>query len=142
MIISSQIRAYFGEAQILSGRGGSGLEDLAHAIDHLQQAAHLPVLGDACAARARAMGEREDPDLSFAPVLRWMQDEPARTLRLEYLIASAEYAAAANAGDRAVLYWQEADSLLREILESLTQADREAMGVHPWVISVSKGLRR
>jgi len=139
-VISESMRALLGEARYRAGDREGGAEDLAEAISQLQGERHLPALGEACAARARALGDHEDPDLSFGPVLEWMRLEPVRLLRMEYLVASARYALSYGQRGRAHRFWRSAEDLLQELGEGLSRQDREAMAVHPWVLQVRRGL--
>ncbi len=139
-VISGCMRARLGEARYCSGDREQGAEDLAEAISRLQAERHLPALGEACAARARALGDHEDPDLSYGPVLEWMRREPLRLLRMEYLVASARYASSFGQRGRAHRFWCSAELLLKEIGQDLSRQDREAMAVHPWMLHVRRGL--
>ena len=105
----------------------------------LQEQGHLPSLGEACAARARAMGDREDPDISYGPVLHWMEEEPVRILRLGYLVASAQYAESCNKRSRAQSLWLEAQALFTEVLGGLGEQERESMRVHPMAVAIERG---
>jgi len=139
-VMTSQLQALLGEARVKLGDIEKGADDLAEAIQSLQQQTHLPSLGDACAARARAMGTREDPDLSFGPVLHWMQEEPVRVLKLEYLLCSARYAESCNKRERAKKIWLEAQGVYHEIAQNLVEADKEALSVHPWMAAIERGI--
>jgi len=139
-IISSQLRVYRGEARVGLGEMELGADDLALGIQELQEEGHMPVLGEACAARARALSGREDPALSFGPVLRWMFDEPVHALRMEYLLASARYAQSLGSTLRAQRFFQEAEGLLQEIYRVMRPADQAAMSIHPWAAAIRRGL--
>ena len=94
-------------------------------------------VAEACAARARALGHKEDPELIFAPVLPWLEKEPALLVRMEYLLASARYAEAVNNRKRARALFRTADGLLQQIKQN---EDPAVMSVHPWQRAVGKGL--
>lgn len=140
-IISAQLQALLGEALVKTGKHEEGATALSLAIQRLQEQGHMPSLGEACAARARAMSDREDPDLSFGPVLHWMQEEPLSLLRMEYLLASARYAETCNKRPRAQKFWMEAQALYNTIVEALEDSEREALTVHPWAVEIAKGLQ-
>jgi len=76
----------------------------------------------------------------FQPVLSWLDREPARLVRMEYLLASARYAQEANVRDRARMYFQMAESLLRNILRDQSEEGQAALAVHPWQTTIKKGL--
>jgi len=138
--LASHLRAYLGEAQIGARRIKAGTENLSEAIRRLDRAGHVPPLAEACAARARALGHKEDPEIIFQPVLSWLDREPARLVRMEYLLASARYAMEANAKDRARKFFQMAESLLRNILRDQSEEGQAALAVHPWQKAIQKGL--
>ncbi len=110
-------------------------------IQHLQEEGHMPVLGDACIARARALEGREDPDLSFGPVLHWLAEEPVLSVRIEYLLASASYAASVGDRTRAQRYWREAELVFGDLQIGMEPADRAALSIHPWAVKLRRGLR-
>jgi tetratricopeptide (TPR) repeat protein len=139
-VISAQLQGLLGEARVKCGDGVQGAEDLAQAIQQLQEQGHMPSLGDACAARARAMADREDPVLSFGPVLHWMEEEPVKLLKMEYLLASARYAETCNKRSRARGFWLEADALYTDIANGLAEGEREALSVHPWTVAIQAGI--
>ena len=85
------------------------------------------------------MGDREDPDISFAPVLHWMEEEPVRILRLEYLVACARYAEGCNKRARAKNFWLEAQGLFTQVLEGLGEEERESMRIHPIAVAIEQG---
>jgi tetratricopeptide (TPR) repeat protein len=140
-VISAQLQALLGEARVKIGQQVQGVEDLAQAIQTLQEQGHLPSLGEACAARARAMSDREDPDLSFGPVLHWMEEEPVSLLRMEYLLSSARFAGACNKRSRARSFWLDAQALYNTIAQELGEGEREALMVHPWTVEIADGLK-
>lgn len=139
-VLASHLRAYLGEAQIGARRLKAGTENLSEAIRRLDRAGHVPPLAEACAARARALGHREDPELIFAPVLSWLEREPARLVRMEYLLASARFAEESNQRDRARVFYRDAQALLRTIQEDQSSEGRAALAVHPWQTAIRKGL--
>ncbi len=139
-VLASHLRAYLGEAQIGAQRLEEGTENLSEAIRRLDRAGHVPPLAEACAARARALGHCEDPELIFAPVLPWLEREPARLIRMEYLLASARYAEAANHRARARALYHDAQALLQEIQEAQSQEGQAALAVHPWQTAIRRGI--
>ena len=140
-VISAQMLAYLGEARVLCGDEELGERNLADSIRSLQRQRQLPTLGDACAARSRALWQREDPEITFGPVLRWINREPANLLNLEYLIMSARYAGLRADINRSGRLWREASDLQGQIMSRLSPTDAEALAVHPWTVEISKGIR-
>jgi len=140
-VISSQLRVHRGEARVKLGDFEGGADDLALGIQHLQEEGHMPVLGEACVARARALEGREDPDLSFGPVLHWLEEEPVLSVRIEYLLASASYAECVGEQTRAQRYWREAEVVFGDLQFGMEPADKAALSIHPWAVKIRKGLR-
>jgi len=140
LLMSSHLRAILGEALVGMGEVKAGAAMLKEAIDRLDRAVHLPQLAEACAARARALGDREDPELIFAPVWTWLHREPARAIRMELFLASARYAHTVGARSRARSWYLQAEALLREIQGDLAEPEQAAIAVHPWRRAVQKGL--
>ena len=138
-VVTAQLMALLGEALVKTDRQSEGMELFSESFQMLQEQGHLPSLGEACAARARAMGDREDPDISYGPVLHWMEEEPVRILRLGYLVASAQYAEGCNKRSRAQSLWLEAQALFTEILSGLGEQERESMRVHPMAVAIERG---
>ena len=99
-------------------------------------------MGEVCAARARALYADEDPELTFRPVARWLELEPATLVRVEYLVASARHAQAQGDESRSVAFLLSTRDLLRRIRAALAPKDKEALAVHPWSLLVTRGLDR
>jgi len=140
-VISAQMLAYLGEARVLCGDEELGSRNLADSIRSLQRQRQMPTLGDACAARSRALWQREDPEITFGPVLRWINREPANLLKLEYMIMSARYAELRADISRAGRLWREASDLQAQIMSKLSTTDTESLAVHPWTVEIAKGVR-
>ncbi|MCB9742136.1 MAG: protein kinase [Alphaproteobacteria bacterium] len=140
LVIAPRLQATLGEALVRSGRAAEGKEQLEQAVTELESLGHVPALADACAARARALRGSEDPDELFAPVLEWLEKEPARLHRMEHLLSAARFARSRDQRDRARAFFQAADALLTEVTENLTPQDQESMRVHPWTVEVQRGL--
>ena len=138
-VVTAQLMGLLGEALVKTDRRSEGMECFSESFQMLQEQGHLPSLGEACAARARAMGDREDPDISYAPVLHWMEEEPVRMLRLQYLVASARFAESCNKRGRAQSLWLEAQALFSEVLGGLGEQERESMRVHPMAVAIERG---
>lgn len=136
------MRAYMGEAMVQSGREEEGVHLFDTALSHLRRDRHVPSLGEACVARARAFMGREDPDVAFRPVLRWLEKEPAVLVRMEYLLAAVRHAVLLGNRERATAYLLATRELLGDVRSNLSRADRETLRVHPWNLFVRRGLNR
>ncbi|HJN76056.1 MAG TPA: protein kinase [Myxococcota bacterium] len=136
------MRAYMAEALVLCGRETEGVELFDEALSHLRRDRHVPSLGEACVARARAFMGREDPEVAFKPVLRWLGKEPAVLIRMEYLLAAVRHAVLIGNRERATAYLLATRELLGDVRGNLSRADRETLRVHPWNLFVRRGLNR
>ncbi|MCP4915648.1 MAG: protein kinase [Proteobacteria bacterium] len=141
-VLPSQMRALMGEALVVSGKEAAGVELLDTALSQLHRDRHVPALAEACVARARAFMGREDPDVAFKPVLRWLKKEPAHLVRMEYLLAAVRHAVLLNNRERATAYLLATRELLGDVRNQLSRADRETLRVHPWNLFVRRGLNR
>ena len=130
-ILSSHLRAYLGEAQVACGEREIGDRNLRRAVEQLDRMAYLPPLAEACSARARAVGDVEDPIEVYQPVLGWMDREPARLARLEFLIAAARHHHGSDMV-RARDYAKMGLELLQKIEADQDGEEKEALAVHPW----------
>ena len=101
----------------------------------------MPAMGQVCVIRARSLASIEDPELTFRPVLRWMELEPAALVRMEHLIATVRFAADTDR-ERAVAFLLAARELLQSIRMGLVEDDRESLRVHPWTTFIRRGVER
>ena len=113
----------------MTGRWEEADRETRQSIESLKDM--LPILGEACGCRARALAGREDPDLIYQPVLRWAQDEPARLIRLTYHMSSAQFAEEHGETMRSQRHFVAARGIFREIGGLLSDGDRSALQVHP-----------
>jgi hypothetical protein len=128
-VIAGQLRGWLGEGLAQIGQRKDADIQTRISVDSL--ANMLPIQGEACGCRARALAGHEDPDLIFQPVMAWSQSEPARLIRLTYHIAAAQYAIANGEQRRSQYHYLSAKSVLDEIGSLLSDGDRAALEVHP-----------
>lgn len=139
-VIAPRLNAALGEALVGVGREADGLERLRLARAELERSTNLPALAEACAARARAVKGREDADILFMPVLRWLEEEPALLLRMEHLLAALRFARERGRPEQARVYAQAANALLTVLRGQLSPADQEALQIHGRTAEISEGL--
>ena len=128
-VIAGQLRGWLGEALSYDGDREGAERETAKALDALKDM--IPILGEACGCRARALVGREDPDLIFRPVMAWAQDEPARLIRLTYHLAAAQFAQDCGEQHRSQQHYIHAEGIFNEIGGLLSDGDRSALQVHP-----------
>lgn len=104
--------------------------ELSQARALLARMGAFPALAEIAALQAERPGE--DPDVAFADVAHWMQMQPARPTRLEYLLAAARRATAEGDSSKAQVLRGRADALLAQIRRLLGPEDEDALLVHPW----------
>ena len=149
-VIALRLRGYLGRALADIGAREQGEEATRQAVEGLAEVGHLPALASACACRAHAMGEREDPEVCFGPAMPWLLEQPARMIRMEYLLAAAEHSATWGAGRQAYYQVCAARDLAVTIARQLSAADQRAFTIHPWHLRLQavdegrsfRGLRR
>lgn len=139
-VIAPRLNTALGEALVAVGREGDGLEKLRLARVELERSTNLPALAECCAARARAVRGREDADQLFAPVLRWMEEEPALLMRMEHLLAALRHARERGRWEQARVFAQAANALLAVMRAQLSPADQEAMEIHGRAAEIRAGL--
>ncbi len=131
-LVALQLEAYKGEAMAAHGDWRGAGEHTRRAIDQLGHKGWITAQAFACACRSRALGEREDPAVSFGPVLDWLESHGAATLRMEYLLVRAEYYGARGVSRQAYHYQSEARRQYAAISNQLSPAEQHAFSMHPW----------
>lgn len=126
------LMAWSGVAAFAAGDRHQADDRTRRALATLRRERHLPALAAACACRAAVSGGVEDPDLTFRPVMRWMDGHPARVARMDWLLARVDHAIARGDLRQAVASIDRADRLIEDIASRLDEADRAALRVHPW----------
>ena len=106
--------------------------DLSAATAVLRAAGALPLLAEIALGRAEIADGKEDPDALFADVAPWLDMQPVRVVRLEYLLAAMRYAERAEQPERADALRREADAVYVQIRKLLAPEDETSLGVHPW----------
>ncbi len=125
-------------AQGLAALGPSEEADrlLDAAIATLGRARHLPILAEVCARRAVVALGTVPPEVCFRPVLGWVDQEPARLSRLEWLAAALREARRTEQGIA------DAAEALHEALEELgallEPRESAALRVHPWRVAADR----
>jgi hypothetical protein len=136
-VLTPLLQAQLGEALVLTGDLAGGRTLLDAAIADLSQERNIPLLAEACAARARA--RIETPEQSFAPVSSWLETQPAMLMQVTRMVASAEHLGRIDP-ELARPKWAQVREALRRIRRTLAPADREAMRVHTWTVAVERAL--
>ena len=133
------LEALLGEALVVSGDADRGLAACTRASEGLARIGHLPLLAEACAGHARALGKRGDPVGCFRPVLPWLLQQPMCLVRMVYLLTSAECATVHGDARSAHYGFQDARALADALLQGLAPTDRDAFRVHPWLRRIERG---
>ncbi|NOY25185.1 MAG: protein kinase [Oligoflexia bacterium] len=126
------LMAWSGVAVAATGDTHQSDDKTRRAVDILRREHNLPALAVACQCRAAVARAFESPDISFRPVTRWMDGQPARVTRMAWLLARVDYAVAQGDGRLALASVERAERLLEDIGTRLDAADRAALRVHPW----------
>ena len=137
-VMAHQMRAYLGEALARSGQRERGLAEIDRAVASLQAEDHLTQLGEACISRSRALGKHGDPVDAFAPILGWIQKQPARLVAFEYHLSSTEFWLARGDTRRGYSALTEARRVWMDIRALLGPEEVVALDVHPWAARLAR----
>jgi len=128
------------EAMWETGQRRDATKAFRAAVQRLQKTGDVPALVEACTAQARAMADQIDPDRIFAPILDWIDQQPALAAKIDLTIGRGRYQAAK--GNDATELFADARRHLAELAESLSDTDAAALRLHPWTRHIRKaGLR-
>nr|MBA2321359.1 protein kinase [Deltaproteobacteria bacterium] len=129
-LIAESASALLAEVLWEMGEERSALETFDLAIAQLVKTNDVPALGDACAARARALSGRQDPEPLFVPMLAYLESQPATILDLQRRLASLRWANVSGRDPSDSL--RLASGLLDRVAVQLNDTDRAALRLHPW----------
>ena len=114
------------------GRTDAAAADLSAAATHLRLSGALPALAELAVGRAEIADGSADPVDLFADVAAWMQMQPVRVLRLEYLLAAMRYADRRDDTGGSEAARVQAEAIYGQIRQLLAPEDETSLGVHPW----------
>jgi len=139
-VIAHTALALQAEAMWESGQRRDATTSFRTAVKRLQQTGDVPALVEACTAQARAMADQVDPDRIFAPILDWLDQQPAAAVQIDLTIARGRYLQAKGQDPTPAL--TDAQRRLTELAASLSDTDAAALRLHPWTRHIRKaGLR-
>ncbi len=131
-LLAGRLQGARGLQLLRLGRAGPAADDLAAARDALRTAGAFPALAEIAVGRAEIADGREDPEELFADVAAWIEMQPVRVVRLEYLLAAMRWAERSEDRERADALRREAESIYVQIRRMLAPEDETSLGVHPW----------
>lgn len=126
------LAAWAGVAAAQAGDRHLAEDSTRRAIALLKREHHQPALAQACECRARVMANREDPELTFRPVWRWVESNAVRVTRMSLLLTRLERAVAAGDLREGLSAVERVERTLGEIGTRLDAIDQAALRVHPW----------
>ena len=129
-VISEHARALLAETLWMVGQHDDASSLFDQAQNKLSRCGDVPVLVEACIARARATNGAADPDDIFQPVQFFLRTQPSHVARLERGIAQGFFLQGHGRAPDAA--FQEARAALDRIRQNLTETDQAALRVHPW----------
>ncbi len=129
-VIAESAYALVGEVLWAAGEHKSAREVYRSAIAALEVSKDVPALADAVSSRAKVMAEHEPPDVLFAPIAEYLEEQQSHVSRLEREIASLRYQRATG-GDRAAAL-RSAEAALKRIIDQPSATDSAAVRLHPW----------
>jgi hypothetical protein len=90
------------------------------------------MLAELAIGRAELADGQVHASVLFADVAAWMEMQPARVLRLEFLLAAMRHADRHADRQTAERYRQDAEAVFGQIRKLLSPEDDTSLGVHPW----------
>ena len=130
-VATAELQCWLSRALSRLGRRREAASLLAPARARLLEAAAHPALVVACAADWEAGGYREDPQVSYAPVLAWLEREDPLLLRCDLALARLRHGALHSDLRRVGLLRGEAEELLERLLGAQDPDDRAILAMHP-----------
>lgn len=114
------------------GRTAPAEADLDASRGLLRASGAFPALAELAVGRAEIADGNADPIDLFADVAAWMEMQPVRVVRLEYLLAAMRYADRRDDTGGSEGFRLQAEAIYGQIRQLLTPEDETSLGVHPW----------
>jgi tetratricopeptide (TPR) repeat protein len=130
-VAAAELQCWLSRALSRLGRRREAASLLAPARTILAEAGALPALTVACAAAWEAGGYREDPQISYAPVLAWLEREDPMLARCDLALARMRHAALHADLGRVHTLRSEAAALLGRLLQAQEPEDQAILTMHP-----------
>lgn len=130
--VAARLRAARGLQLLRAGRQAQALADLDAARDVLRGAGALPALAEIAIGRAEIADGKDAPADLFADVAAWMEMQPVRVVRLEYLLAAMRHAERSEDTAHGDPFRKQAEAIFGQIRGMLSPEDETSLGVHPW----------
>jgi hypothetical protein len=129
---AARLRAWRAVILCRGPRGAEGVLELDEARVELAEMGAMPDLAAIATARAEQVDGAMEADVLFAETTDWMEMQPARVARLEYLLATARRADRVGDAAGAEAARVKAAAMFGQIRRLLSPEDDQAMRVHPW----------
>lgn len=140
-VIAERARALLAEVLYAVGDREQSAREFQSAILGLMGSGDLPALAEGCRARARTQSTERDPDDTFKPVKRLVDEHQMPLLELERLLAKSAWERSRGNKDEARIHLREAATMLNKVATDLSDTDRAALRVHPWSGWIRRALR-
>jgi hypothetical protein len=137
-VSTARLLAWMGAAHAMAGDAGSAKLAFDESTQLLARHRHMPVLAEVCALRAEACGQTVTVREAWAPVLGWIEQEPARLARVEWSLARLREARRDAVGDAARAALAVARDALGELALLQAPHDAAALRVHPWQVQLDR----
>lgn len=140
-VIAERARALLAEVLFAVGDKDQSAREFQSAILGLMGSGDLPALAEGCRARARTQSTERDPEDTFKPVKRLVDEQQMPLLQLELLLARSAWERARGHKDDARISLREAATVLNKVATDLSDTDRAALRVHPYSSWIRRALR-
>lgn len=128
---AAELQCQLARALARLGRRREASSLVPPARELLAKAGALPGLASACSAAWEAGGYRDEPQLAWAPVLRWLDEQAPLLIRCDLALARLRHAAMHHELDRVHALRRESAALLRQLLSAQSTEDRAILALHP-----------
>jgi hypothetical protein len=132
VLLSSRLEGIRALDLLRSGQHDEGEAQLKGARAALSSIGAFPMLAELAIGRAELADGQVHASVLFADVAAWMEMQPARVLRLEFLLAAMRHADRHADRQTAERYRQDAEAVFGQIRKLLSPEDDTSLGVHPW----------
>jgi hypothetical protein len=137
-VSTARLLGWLGAAQGMAGRSTEAAASMGEAMQLLARHRHMPVLAEVCARRSDSGPASLPVRDAWAPVLGWIEQEPARLARVEWALARLRDARSSGHPDAVRGALAVAQDATADFTLLLAPHDAAALRVHPWQVQLDR----